>query len=100
MTTSWIRAGKSSPWLRYLQCSPFRITDFNFPTSWGSFSLQLCSRSLLTAPLSSPTSLLASPLARSSSCTCQEAPLFPRAWENTPHRTLTPGVERNVEARA
>lgn len=53
--------------------------------------VQLCSKSQLNAPLSSLSSLVDALLGRGSSCTCQEAPLFSRAWENTPHLTLTPG---------
>lgn len=44
--------------------------------------------------------MVAALLAGGSCWRCQEAPPFPRAWENTPHLTLTPRVERNVEARA
>ena len=96
MRTNRIGAGKPPLWLRSQTCTPFPITRFYFyflsgPSSPTLFLLQLFSKGQLIAFFSSPSLLVAALPARGSDCTCQEAPLFPMAWENTPQLTLTPG---------
>lgn len=96
MRTNQIGAGKPPLRLRSQTCTPFPITRFYFyflsgPSSPTLFCLQLFFKSQLTAFFSSPSSLVAALPAWGSDCTCQEAPLFLMAWENTPQLTLTPG---------
>lgn len=60
------------------------------PPAPKPFLLKLCFGSQLTALLSRLSALVAALLVEGNSSQCQEVPLFPRAWENTPHLTLTP----------
>lgn len=102
MRTSGVRQGNPSLSSDSCHTPPFPITSFYF--YFAGLKLvyfmplhptPLPLSAMLPEPagcfLSSLSSLVAALLAGGSSYRCQEAPLLPRAWENTPHLTLTPG---------